>query len=105
MEAIQFITSLLILGGIVFGIYHYFRNPDIRNDQSIRTINERCKMTHANLDKSIMDIEKNHLRHIENNIRKMELNIAKILTIQNIQKESMKELRELFTDSIKQKEK
>jgi hypothetical protein len=85
---IQLILSILTLGGVIFAIYKYFRDPDIKADKSIDLIKKECTMKHGYIDKDISKIftdlnliKENHIKHIEDRMDKIENNITKIFTI------------------------
>jgi len=81
MDMIQLITSIAILGGIIFTIFKFFRDPDIKNTEAIKLINQRCEINHKNIDQDIYFIRENHLKHMEKDIRKINENVVKIFTI------------------------
>lgn len=85
---IQLILSIMTLGSVVFAIYKYFRDPDIKADKSIDLIKKECNLKHGYIDKDISNIfsslnliKENHIKHIEDRMDKIENNITKIFTI------------------------
>ena len=85
---IQFTISILTLLGIMFAIYKFFRDPDIKAKYEIRQIKETCKMKHEQIDKSIERnandlrlIKENHIAHIEKDIAEIQKDMVKVLTI------------------------
>ena len=85
---IQFTISILTLLGIMFAIYKFFRDPDIKAKYEIRQIKETCKMKHDQVDNNIKRnaedlnfIKENHITHIENDINKIKQDMVKVLTI------------------------
>ena len=88
LNDIQFIISIATLLGIAFAIYKTFRDPDIKNKESIESLKESCKYKCEATDKQMMIISKNydllkenHIRHIETDIQEMKISITRILTI------------------------
>ena len=85
---IQFIISILTLLGIMFAIYKFFRDPDVKAKYEIRQIRETCGMKHDQIDKLIGQntndlrlIKENHIAHIEKDINLMQQDMVKVLTI------------------------
>ncbi len=58
-------------------------NGDSEQKKSIENMREICDLKHAGIDTSIHDIKENHLKHIEQNIKDLELNYREIKTILN----------------------
>jgi hypothetical protein len=82
MEAnIQLFLSVITLLSIIFFIYKYFRDPDIKSDQEIQLIKQNCESKHKNIDENIFGIKENHLKHLESDMSEVKINICKILTI------------------------
>ena len=88
IETIQLAISILTLGGFIVIGYRYFRDPDVKAEQDINQIKLTCKSKHEVIDKSIERnakdltlIKENHIAHIEKDIRDIQLDIIKILTI------------------------
>lgn len=87
-ETLQFILSALALIGVIFAIYKYFREPDIKSDKDIAIMENNCENKHKNLDEKIAGInsdisfiKENHLRHIEADISFLKESQVKIFTI------------------------
>lgn len=87
-ETLQFILSALALVGVIFAIYKYFREPDIKIDKDMALMKQGCVNKHANLDDKILAINsdisfirENHLKHIEDNIRLLQEGQVKLFTI------------------------
>lgn len=87
-ETIEFILSALALIGVIFAIYKYFREPDIKADKNIALMKQGCIDKHTNLDEKILAInnditfiKENHLRHIEENVRLLQEGQVKMFTI------------------------
>jgi hypothetical protein len=85
---LSIITSSISLLGVMFLVYHFFRNPDIKAEKDISLLKQGCKLTHNNLDNQILQInnrferiENNHINHIEKDIRDINNTQTKILTI------------------------
>lgn len=69
------ITFILALLGVLFGIYHYFKNPQIKSDktealleQSIKTISEKFDDKFKTLETQILRLETNHIHTLETKI-------------------------------------
>lgn len=54
--------------GTIFGVYHFFRNPTIKQDQFMVLLDERFK-NHQTLADQLTKIEQNHLHTIEEHIK------------------------------------
>ena len=72
---LQIITSSVSLIGVMFLVYHFFRNPDIKADKEIKVIESECKLKHARIDEIFAElkqdlsyIKNNHISHIESDI-------------------------------------
>ena len=85
---IQLVISILTLLGIIFAIYKFFRDPDIKAEKKISLLEKGCNLRHEYLNKDISNIYKdlsfikdNHLLHIEEDISKLKGDVVKILTI------------------------
>jgi len=82
MEAnLQLVISIATLGAIIFAIYKYFRDPDIKSQQEIMLMKQSCELRHKNLDSAIVGIKENHLKHLEADVIDIKRDITKILTI------------------------
>ena len=80
-QQIQLIISAVTLLGVVFAVYKYFRDPDIRADKTLAIMKERCDLKHQNIDANILAIKENHLRHLEADVQQIKIDIAKILAV------------------------
>lgn len=87
-ENTQFVISILTFAGIMFAIYKFFRDPDIKAKYAIRQINETCRMKHKHLDKAVESnandlklIKENHITHIENDVSQIKQDLIRVLTI------------------------
>jgi len=78
---LQLLISFLTLGAFIFGLYKYFRDPDVKNFESINLIKQACKLKHSNLDSEISAIKNNHLSHIEKDIADIKISLTRIETI------------------------
>lgn len=81
--------------GAIFSVYDRFTNPDKKNEKDISNnegeislLRQGCEYKHKGLNKEITDInnrfdrmEKNHINHMEIDIRNINLTNTKILTI------------------------
>ncbi|MBU2025576.1 MAG: hypothetical protein ABIC19_00605 [Patescibacteria group bacterium] len=79
MEPLQNILSIVLSGisaiGVLFVVYHHFRNPDIRADKKLGINEATCDLKHKHIEEKfgvisedLHDIKKNHLNHIEKDI-------------------------------------
>lgn len=74
-----FLTFIIALFGAIFGVYHFFRNPDIKNSEKITTLTlafdnyqklvEQKFSSHITLSDKLSEMEKNHLHTIEENVK------------------------------------
>lgn len=74
--------------GAIFAIYDRFAKPDIKAESDISLIQQSCQYKHDGLNKDIADIntrfdrmEKNHINHMETDLRSINITQTKILTI------------------------
>lgn len=88
IQFIQLAPSIITVIGVIFIVYHYFRNPDIEAGKEIELIKQGCSMRHQNIDNDITStkndivaIKTNHLKHIEEDLSKMQNDITRIFTI------------------------
>lgn len=88
IQVSQAIISLLTLGAFVFAIYKYFRDPDLKNSNSIELMKQGCIDKHRNIDENLCRLTKayefmqtNDLKHIENEVRRISEQQVKIFTI------------------------
>ena len=75
---LSIITSSVSLLGVIFLVYHFFRNPDIKADKDISLLETECDLKHKRIDEilaelknGILLIKENHLKHIEKDIKKI----------------------------------
>lgn len=61
------ILGLITLGSVIFSIYHYFKNPQIKTDQTTLQLNNDV----AELRKEIVEIRETHLRNVEKDMKEM----------------------------------
>ncbi len=94
-DYLDIVTSLVSLGGIMFFIYHFFRNPDIRADKLLGINKVACEEKHKRLDEIICDMrekfknidtsitfmKENDIKHIEQEMRIISERQGKILAI------------------------
>jgi len=92
---LSIITSSISLIGVMFLVYHFFRNPDIKADKDISLLIAECDLKHKRLDEincdtkndikelkdNIKIIKENHLHHIEQDIQGIKIVQTEILTI------------------------
>ena len=82
---LQIITSTISLIGVMFLIYHFFRNPDIKADKEIKVMESECRLKHLRIDEVFVELKKdldyiknNHLSHIEDDVDKIKQSQANI---------------------------
>jgi len=87
-ENTQFVISILTFVGIMFAIYKFFRDPDVKAKYEIKQIKATCKMRHSQIDEVIKNntddlklIKENHIAHIENDISQIKQDMVRVLTI------------------------
>lgn len=80
-EIIQLIISALTLIGIVFAIYRFFRDPDVKSAEEISLIKERCELRHQFIDENLVMIKENHLNHLESDVAQLRTDMTRVLTI------------------------
>ena len=72
------IAPVISLLGVAFLIYRTFREPDIKANDRLNLIEQRCIFIHKSLDENILAIKENHLRHLESDVKEINDNIQKI---------------------------
>lgn len=87
-ETTSFILSGITLIGVIFAIYKYFREPDIKTDKEMELLKQSCQFKHSAIDSSILGINKsiafikeNHLTNIEASVKALEEGQIKLFTI------------------------
>jgi len=87
-ENLQMIISITTLGGIIFAIFKFFRDPDVNAKEKMELLSQGCLLRHQGIDKDIKGLQENytllkenHIRHIESDISELKISIGKILTI------------------------
>jgi hypothetical protein len=81
LETVQLIMTGLTFIGIVIAVYTRIRKPDEDAAQQIAVMKKACELKHSGIDDDIHDIRKNHLDHIERDIRLMRDSQIKTETI------------------------
>jgi len=85
MEKINSIIGIIIsattLIGVIILTYKHFADPDVESKNEIEKMKLSCDMKHADIDKNILVIKENHLKHIEKDISTIQNNQTKIFTI------------------------
>jgi hypothetical protein len=81
------ITFIIALGGVVFGVYHFFRNPDLKNREEILSLKTALD-GYKELNKAVQNLGDNHIHTIEKkvdgaveNISQLRENIVQLRTI------------------------
>jgi hypothetical protein len=81
------VTFLIALGGVAFGIYHFFRNPDVNADKRICLLEGMVKFERER-NNELFEAQKNHLHTLQvgqdaisQNIQSLCVQIAKLNTI------------------------
>lgn len=79
----MFVVGML---GIIFGVYHYFRNPQIKSDENYLLLSSR----YENLEKIVVNIRDNHIHTIDEkleeqgkDINTLALGVRELTTIIN----------------------
>ena len=54
------ITLVIAIGGALVGIYHFFRNPNIKADKSISLLKQLLEQTEKK-NEGLMEMNKNHI--------------------------------------------
>lgn len=74
--------------GVLFAVYQYFRKPDEDASKEISLLKQGCGLKHSAIDETmasfnleISAIKNNHLKHIEESVRQLELGQQKLFTI------------------------
>lgn len=62
---LTFILSILSICGIIFSVYLYFRNPQIKTDLATSKLGDDIK----DLQRQITDVKETHLKSVENDIK------------------------------------
>lgn len=75
------LLDVLTLLAIIFAVYKYFRDPDVNANLEIALMKQKCAINHESIDRDILVIKENHLKHIEIDIKRLENAQTKILTI------------------------
>ena len=92
IKAIQPIISLVIsfatLVGLVIAFYKFSSDPDARNSEDIKLIQQNCLLKSKTVDDKFNEIElavsgikDNHLAHIEKDVRDLAIKQERIFTI------------------------
>lgn len=81
------ITLIIAIGGATVGVYHFFRNPDIKADKSISLLNQLLKETQKKND-SLMEMNKNHIHtldckveDIKTDVQEIKIGLSNVVTI------------------------
>lgn len=87
-NTLSIITQIVTLLGILFAVYLFFRKPTEKAENKIELIAQGCDLRHKGIDKDIYEIKEavrlikeNHLYHIEESLKSLSENQAKIFTI------------------------
>jgi len=80
-ETLQFILLVVAVVGVIINTVKSIQKPDIKAAQEIALIKQNCGLKHANIDENISLIKNNHLKHIEESIKNLEINESRIFTI------------------------
>ena len=81
------VTFAIAIGGVAFGIYHFFRNPDIKNNTAIKLLQEQLK-GERELSKQAISTNQNHMHTLTNEVNNLKktvndtgIQLAKLATI------------------------
>lgn len=94
-EILDLTSSLLLILGIIFAVYRYFRNPDIKASDRLNIMERTCGLKHSRIDeimneirahlsstdKNLMLLKENDIKHIEAEMWRMSEIQTKILAI------------------------
>lgn len=86
------ITFIIALGGVVFGVYHFFRNPDLKNREDILSLKTGLD-GYKELNKAVQNLGDNHIHTIEKKVDSALENIA-------ILRENVAQLRTIIDERI-----
>lgn len=65
LTGLNFMLALIGIIGVIFSVYFYFRNPQIKTDQ----ITLKLQNDFIGLQKQIVELKETHLRAMENDIK------------------------------------
>lgn len=71
---ITFILGITTLVAVLFGIYHYFRNPQIETDK----LTVKLKDDIVSLKKEILEIRETHLRAVEADVKMLTTSVNEL---------------------------
>lgn len=71
---ITFALALIALISVLFTVYHYFRNPQIKTDQ----VTVRLKDDIIALKKEILEIRETHLRAVEADVKMLTTSVNEL---------------------------
>lgn len=66
-DTLTVITFILGISGVVFGIYHYFKNPQIKLEKGESLLS----LTVANIQKDITNLRDNHIHTLDMRVGQM----------------------------------
>lgn len=78
---LQLAISGATLVGMIIAFYKYFSDPDVKAQQAIALMKQRCEMKSGGIETSINLIKNNHLSHIEKDISDLKSTIVRVETI------------------------
>lgn len=85
-DLIPYITFVIGIGGLIFTIYNYFRNPQITSDKNDALMEQRIQ----NIELSIVNLRDNHIRSLDvkldetnKSVSQVSIEVAKLGTIIN----------------------
>lgn len=78
----EVVMPFVTLVGVIFVVYRQFREPDIKANDRLNLIEQRCLFTHKNIDENILAIKENHLRHLEEDMREIKEKILPDIEIE-----------------------
>ena len=80
--------GMITLVGFAFMIYRSYSEPNKKQDEEIAVGNATCELRHKGIDEKFLSInneivliKENHLKHIENDVKNLQLGQERILTI------------------------
>ncbi len=70
-STIIFVISIL---GTIFGVFHYFKNPQIKTDQTTGKLSDDL----IALRKEVLEIKETHLRSVEQDIKNLTASVNEL---------------------------
>jgi len=74
LSSLNVLVTLFGLLGVVFGVFFYFKNPQIKTDQETIKLRDDIET----LKKQVLEIKETHLRSVENDIKNLTASISQL---------------------------